>query len=182
MPMNLKDYPADWKRISLWVRETASWKCELCGAPNGVKVYRNEYGQFLQSAHPAGGYTKPVKIILTVHHVNFDRQDNRRVNLLALCQRCHLKLDQGEKMRKQAEKKVAGTLPMFPGSYIRLPADLVRKVHDGGDTLTRKDYTVIGKAIDAANREIMGIPPKARRSREKDDGTGMTKDEQAWIG
>lgn len=169
MPMNLKDYPADWKRISLWVRETASWKCEMCFAPNGAKIVRTKKNGrwFLEDAvrlmaradEHFGRNPKITKVVLTVHHVNFDRLDNRRVNLLALCQRCHLKLDQGEKMRKQAEKKGAGTLPMFPGSYIRLEAAFARKIRSGGP-LTEKDYTILGKAIDNANREIMGLSAK----------------------
>lgn len=70
-------YPEAWDRISLLIREQAGWKCELCQARN-------------TEPHPITGS----EVVLTVHHINGDPTDNRRLNLLALCQRCHNKLDQ----------------------------------------------------------------------------------------
>jgi len=70
-------YPKAWDRISLLIRERAGWKCELCRAGN-------------TEPHPITGS----EVVLTVHHINGDPTDNRRLNLLALCQRCHNKLDQ----------------------------------------------------------------------------------------
>ncbi len=70
-------YPSNWARISYQVRRRAGWKCEMCGAAAGGK-------------NPRTGS----KVVLTVHHINGDPTDNRRANLLALCQEHHNRLDQ----------------------------------------------------------------------------------------
>jgi len=70
-------YPENWDRLSLLLRERAGWKCELCQAAN-------------RFPHPITGSG----VVLTVHHINGDPTDSRRINLIALCQRCHNRLDQ----------------------------------------------------------------------------------------
>jgi len=75
-PEKKKLYPENWDKLSLYLREKAGWKCELCGAENGFP-------------HPV---TKS-EVVLTVHHINADPSDNRPINLIVLCQRCHLRLD-----------------------------------------------------------------------------------------
>jgi 5-methylcytosine-specific restriction endonuclease McrA len=89
-------YPDNWKLISLSVRERAGWKCELCRAKERKR-------HFITGSIVA----------LTVHHINFDPTDNRRINLLALCQRCHNKLDQP--FRRKARK---AEMPL-PGMGVR---------------------------------------------------------------
>lgn len=72
-----KLYPPNWAQISLLTRQRAAWKCELCkSAQNTPQIV-------------TGG-----NVILTTHHINGDPTDNRRINLIALCQRCHNRLDQ----------------------------------------------------------------------------------------
>lgn len=81
--------------------------CELCAAPNGTRIIR---GQPYKS-HPASWVfdTPPsdegVKIVLTVAHINQDPTDNRMVNLLALCQRCHNRIDQPYRQLHAAETR-----------------------------------------------------------------------------
>ena len=82
-PERKKLYPSNWKKISELVIEKAGYKCELCGAENHDIRNGSE-------------------IILTVHHINHDPTDNRRVNLIALCQRCHLKLDLPYRCKKDS--------------------------------------------------------------------------------
>ena len=69
-------YPANWARISELIRERAGWQCELCPAKQGEPHWKTRS-----------------RVILTVHHINGNPGDNRRINLIALCQRCHLRLD-----------------------------------------------------------------------------------------
>jgi len=70
-------YPKLWDRlISRYLREKAGWKCELCRIGNG-------------DLHPITNS----EVVLTVHHINGDPTDNRKINLIVLCQRCHNKLD-----------------------------------------------------------------------------------------
>lgn len=114
MPINYKDYPADWEAISLRIRnERAGGKCETCGVPNGeVIVYppgkRHEWrladGGHYEEALCEQGLLKMTKIVLTVAHIGapkedgspgnkHDKMDARDCNLKAECQACHLKRD-----------------------------------------------------------------------------------------
>lgn len=92
MPFVKERYPADWKQISLRVRDAAGWRCEFCGAEN-------------RQPHPVTGS----RAVLTVAHLDHDTQNNERENLKALCQRCHLRHDAKQhaqtRRRNQALKK-----------------------------------------------------------------------------
>ena len=79
-------YPENWKAVSSLIRKQAGERCELCRADN-------------HCLHPFTG----AEVVLTVHHINGDPADNRRLNLIALCQRCHNKLDQP--FRHKSKKK-----------------------------------------------------------------------------
>ena len=76
-PERKRLYPDNWKRISFLVRKRADWRCEMCGAEAGLPNPRTRS-----------------KVVLTVHHINGDPTDNRRLNLIALCQEHHNRLDQ----------------------------------------------------------------------------------------
>jgi len=66
---NRHRYPTDWTAIATRVKDTANWVCQGCGAPHG-----------------------PVPHILTVDHVvDHDPSNVSTENLVALCQRCHLR-------------------------------------------------------------------------------------------
>lgn len=89
MPINYKNYPKNWKLISKRIRTRSASddgivKCELCGAEN-------------YKPHP---YTNS-KVIITVHHIIPDLNNNSDENLIALCQRCHLRLDLPLKLAKR---------------------------------------------------------------------------------
>ena len=45
------------------------------------------------------------KIVLTVHHIDSDKQNSEKQNLIALCQRCHCRLDLYKHMRKAKETR-----------------------------------------------------------------------------
>jgi 5-methylcytosine-specific restriction endonuclease McrA len=60
------DYPDDWESIAQDIKKRAGFTCEHCGSPS-----------------------VPGRI-LTVHHLTGDKSDCRYVNLVALCQKCHL--------------------------------------------------------------------------------------------
>ena len=63
-------YPADWDAIARRVKERAGWRCEHCGHPHD----------------PQAGRT------LTVHHLDGQPANCAPENLVALCQRCHLRI------------------------------------------------------------------------------------------
>lgn len=97
MPIKDKSkYPADWKIISKRERHRAGYKCELCRA-----VHR--------MPHPVTGSI----VILTVHHIQYldGPENNQYPNLIALCQRCHNRLDLGMRIRNAKESRKSKKMP-----------------------------------------------------------------------
>lgn len=118
-PENKARYPKDWPQISKAIRERAKNSCEKCGAPNGNTVLRGtseDYHGLPCYAVPAplgsiGAHVfsadtgdvldarvvadleregwKPVKIVLTVAHLDHQPENCAPENLRAWCQRCH---------------------------------------------------------------------------------------------
>ena len=77
MPIDYKQYHPKWKLISYLIRFVRALnKCEWCKAEN-------------YKPHPVTGS----QVILTVAHIDHDKNNNRFSNLAALCQRCHLTHD-----------------------------------------------------------------------------------------
>ena len=84
MPCDYKKYHPQWKFIRANILFRAKNKCELCNAEN----YRPHW-------------KTGARVVLTVHHINYDIQNNKPYNLLALCQRCHNKLDMPLRIRNR---------------------------------------------------------------------------------
>lgn len=72
------DYTPDWPEIARSVKDAADWRCVRCRHPHEVET----------------GY------VLTVHHLDMDKGNNRWWNLLALCQRCHLSIQARVDLRR----------------------------------------------------------------------------------
>lgn len=145
-PENVARYPADWPAISARVREEAGQCCEWCAAPNGALIRRGNAGGcavWRLSDDPAPvngrcaetgaevpdtgedpvGYGAPVRVILTVAHLDHQPENCARENLRALCQRCHNRYDAparaaGRQARSRAERAVGD---LFAGPYRREP-------------------------------------------------------------
>lgn len=129
-------YPANWREISLEVRERAGQRCEACKAPNGETVLRHvdgsvyilpERGEVFDASNgepmgycrgsefPAGRF---VKIVLTVAHLDHQPENNgepgNRPNLKAWCQKCHLAYDaplhQANARATRQSRKASGDL------------------------------------------------------------------------
>jgi len=64
------EYPDNWSALSFSIKSAAGWRCVRCEHANV----------------PSEGYA------LTVHHFDGDRSNNEPWNLMALCQRCHLRI------------------------------------------------------------------------------------------
>jgi len=121
-----KMYPSNWPELRAAVMERATAKfgsavarCELCGLPNHVHVarHREEHvawtslatvREYDENPGEYQSYNRPVMIVLTVHHINNDPTDNRMCNLIALCQRCHNKLDAPWRSLKARQTRAEG--------------------------------------------------------------------------
>lgn len=142
---NRARYPKDWPAISARVREESGQRCEWCNAPNGAMIVRGSDNQGAASlpawrfagasvydrtfnactGEPIPGAnwdtfdanTKgPVKVILTVAHLDHQPENCARENLRALCQRCHNDYDAPMRRagirERERDKMAAGDL--FP--------------------------------------------------------------------
>jgi 5-methylcytosine-specific restriction endonuclease McrA len=84
-PENLLLYPKNWKAISKQVRAEANNKCEFCGIEN-------------YTIKDTGS-----KVVLTVAHLDHNPRNNKRSNLKALCQKCHLEYDRAHHLKMRLE-------------------------------------------------------------------------------
>ena len=111
MPVDYKEYHPKWSLISRLIRfKRAKNRCEKCGRKNYL-IIDKETGKYpdrwkwecfhedLYTRHSGWTYSallkkyRFTKIVLTVAHLDHDKENNRFNNLAALCQRCHLKHD-----------------------------------------------------------------------------------------
>lgn len=88
MPIKKSDYPKDWPEISRRVRVQAGDRCELCPAENGKPHWKTGS-----------------RVVLTVHHIDGNRRNNGKHNLISLCQRCHLRLDREKHIRNRKARR-----------------------------------------------------------------------------
>lgn len=112
-PENKDRYPANWPAISQQIRDRAGQQCEKCCAPNGELIRRGRttageavWRMASDSAYMDGvcadtgllipdtsedtvAYGDPVKVILTVAHLDHQPENCDPENLRAWCQRCH---------------------------------------------------------------------------------------------
>lgn len=107
MPMKRQEYPDNWEWLSRQVRARNGGRCELCNAPNGEMVYRSgKNGQHPWQYHPIMKDEHPCKIILTVHHIDGNKMNSDELNLISLCQKCHLRLDLAKHLKHRKERKL----------------------------------------------------------------------------
>jgi hypothetical protein len=103
MPCNYKDYPKNWKEIVKMELIRAGNRCEMCGVPNGSKIVWNEHGRW--AIEVDGDFRITSKVVLTTHHIDGDKTNNKYPNLLVCCQKHHLRLDLGKHMKNAKETR-----------------------------------------------------------------------------
>lgn len=115
MPINYKDYHPRWKKISEFIRfYRAGNRCEWCKVENyavgywieGCFITEDRVREYLDRTgidltERIGPDAKPIKIILTVAHLDRNVKNNSFFNLAALCQRCHLNYDRSQHVRNR---------------------------------------------------------------------------------
>lgn len=100
-------YSDDWEAVSLRIRARARGRCE-CRGECGLHRRQRCVERQGEKAKWARG-----KIMLTVHHGDFDKRNNDPANLRAMCQRCHLRADnpmRAERRRRADELRGQGML------------------------------------------------------------------------
>jgi hypothetical protein len=129
-------YPIDWPILSRIIRfGRAHGRCEQCSRPHARGLLQLEDGRWLdpergiwrddagfEAAWPdleGLARARERSVILGVAHLDHDPTNNRPNNLRALCQRCHLRHDRPEHLRRrrlhQQARKALGDL--FTGPY-----------------------------------------------------------------
>lgn len=112
MPCDYSKYHPKWKLISRLIRfKRANNCCEKCGVKNGTIIKRMKDGTWREPSQVEWDmiysriknkhsnmteslkYHRFTKVVLTVAHLDQDKNNNRFWNLAALCQKCHLKHD-----------------------------------------------------------------------------------------
>lgn len=130
-PENKDRYPKEWKAISRRIRERGGNACEKCYAPNGGMIRRGVSREGVPvwrecgwSAYEDGAsaddgsrvpdtgedtvdWGRPVRVVLTVAHLDHTPENCAPDNLRALCQRCHNVYDAPMRARGIAERKKA---------------------------------------------------------------------------
>lgn len=110
-PENKDRYPSNWKAIRQSVLERAGNRCEWCRVDNYAIGWRDSQGRFFQwnnsqvEALFAG--KKPIRIILTVAHLDHQPENNDPSNLAALCQRCHNRHDVADRVKGKRGRRRA---------------------------------------------------------------------------
>jgi len=61
------------KRLKLKIRKRDNYQCQLCGISQGE-------------------YKKLYKKHLSIHHIDYNKQNSNEKNLISLCQRCHARI------------------------------------------------------------------------------------------
>jgi hypothetical protein len=123
-PENRKRYPANWKAISKRIRyERAGNTCECtgqcgsdhdgrCDAPNGELISRDGVDPARWSRDLTFGHST-VKVVLTVAHLDHTPENSDDCNLLAMCQRCHLRYDREHHAATRKQRRQAGQKALF---------------------------------------------------------------------
>jgi len=123
MPCDYTKYPDNWhSEIRPRILARAGNRCEWCGLENGAVGARTQDGSFLpmhgvsyaeakQMEQDDPGDAEPeqriIKIVLTIaHHPDPDPQNCADDNLVALCQRCHNRLDAPMRAANRKHKRL----------------------------------------------------------------------------
>lgn len=103
MPIDYSKYPDNWlTEIRPNILKRACNSCEMCGLKNHWIVRRFKPNPAITSRINAGTlWHTPIKIVITIAHLDQDITNNDHKNLMALCQRCHIIWDKKHKRKKR---------------------------------------------------------------------------------
>lgn len=128
MPCDYKKYHPEWKtRIRPDILDRDGHCCKFCKVPNKILVCRGQWnggdvwqnddgqihdaktGEYLGDAYVGdvwnGKERRLTKIVLTIAHIDHDKNNNEYENLAALCQKCHLGIDLKHHMKNARDSR-----------------------------------------------------------------------------
>lgn len=132
MTFHRERYPSNWPEVRASIVERAGNACECtgqcgeclarCAAPNHARICRRidtpsswEPAEAIGDRFPPEDFRPALRVVLTVAHVDHVESNNDPSNLLALCQRCHLKMDARDNASRRRDNRFdaagQGTLP-----------------------------------------------------------------------
>jgi hypothetical protein len=123
-PENAHRYPRNWREISARIRfDRAGGRCE-CSGQCGLTHPGGRCPALHDQPHPDTGS----EVCLTTAHLNHQPEDVREDNLLAACQRCHLRIDAGHhrvtrSMTLAARAAAAGQLALEAVAVLAVPVE-----------------------------------------------------------
>jgi hypothetical protein len=101
-PENRDRYPADWKAISLAIKERAGWRCECAG-----ECGRGTHDGRCPNLHGRPAYGTGSKVVLTTAHLDHTPENCDGDNLKAMCNGCHLHYDKDHHAETRAATRRA---------------------------------------------------------------------------
>jgi hypothetical protein len=78
MPVDYRDYPADWREIADRIKAAVDYRCQTCG---------------MQCRRPGEPFDTHRRTMSVAHYPDPDPRNVAPENLHALCSGCHLRLD-----------------------------------------------------------------------------------------
>jgi len=119
MPIDYKNYPDNWKtEIRPRILERDNHQCKFCKVKNYATGWRvkdgENQGEFVSCSMDVIDEViprdcKPIKIVLTVAHLDHKLELHDDTNLAALCQRCHLEYDRAQNIINRRKNKDTNT-------------------------------------------------------------------------
>jgi hypothetical protein len=121
-------YPPHWRALSHHVRfERARGRCQRCGRPHLAPVRCLPDGRWFDEDTATGRdrrgrparwpdlvettRLRVTRVVLATAHLDSDPTNNRRQNLRALCQRCHMLHDRPHYLAQRAGSPTGGGWP-----------------------------------------------------------------------
>jgi hypothetical protein len=101
--MKISRYPPNWQAITEEKKRLANWTCERCKLDGCPAWYAKLLGY---------SFGKQKQLELSVHHCDYNPENNAPENLIVLCSACHLYYHQRRKGNlTQGQLPIPGLIP-----------------------------------------------------------------------
>ena len=101
MPWKKERYPDNWDDIAKNIKQKSGWRCAIC---------KESFAE-TQLTFPQLNTKK--RNWLSVHHIDENPNNNEEQNLIALCTRCHLKVEHEARLHKEMKGRQTEMFPDY---------------------------------------------------------------------